>query len=79
MRHVQDIQTKPSILTKFTTGFSDCAEEVVRFVNDMDEIDVGIKQRLTRHLSGCISNMTPGVGSIYTKLFDDLRFVFIKI
>lgn len=76
---------KPTIVEKFKTGFFDCAEEVLRYVNRMEDIDSGIKQRLTHHLDNCINNLqsfgglfdglgsvdAAGLGAIYNRFFNE--------
>uniref|UniRef100_A0A1B0CLK6 Orange domain-containing protein n=2 Tax=Lutzomyia longipalpis TaxID=7200 RepID=A0A1B0CLK6_LUTLO len=66
VKHLQTIQrqqftmavnTDPTVIHKFKSGFSDCAEEVTRYVNQMDGLDSGVKQRLANHLNNCVSNI----------------------
>jgi hypothetical protein len=67
VRHLQDRQRQhmamemardPSVLNKFREGFSQCATEVSRFVQKVDGVDHGVKQRLINHLSDCCSSLT---------------------
>jgi hypothetical protein len=95
VKHLQSIQNqqlsmainiKPTIVEKFKTGFSDCADEVVRYVNRMEDVDSGIKQRLSNHLNNCIDNLqsfggmfqglgagtdAAGLGAIYNRFFNE--------
>uniref|UniRef100_A0A1B0EZI5 Uncharacterized protein n=1 Tax=Phlebotomus papatasi TaxID=29031 RepID=A0A1B0EZI5_PHLPP len=66
VKHLQTIQrqqfamavnTDPTVIHKFKSGFTDCAEEVTRYVNQMDGLDSGVKQRLANHLNNCVSNI----------------------
>ncbi|XP_055372817.1 protein deadpan [Condylostylus longicornis] len=47
------IQTDPAVVHKFKTGFTECAEEVSRFLGQLEGIDNGTKQRLMQHLNNC--------------------------
>lgn len=56
------IATDPAVLTKFRTGFSECATEVSRYVSQLENVDPVVKQRLVSHLNNCVNNlqqMTP--------------------
>ncbi|KAH8277828.1 hypothetical protein KR018_008098 [Drosophila ironensis] len=57
------IQTDPSVVQKFRTGFVECAEEVNRYVSQLDGIDSGVRQRLSAHLSNC-ANSLEQIGSM---------------
>ncbi|XP_011205979.2 protein deadpan [Bactrocera dorsalis] len=51
------IQTDPTVVHKFKTGFIECAEEVNRYINQLDGVDAMVRQRLTNHLNSCASNL----------------------
>uniref|UniRef100_A0A0A1XKT7 Protein deadpan n=1 Tax=Zeugodacus cucurbitae TaxID=28588 RepID=A0A0A1XKT7_ZEUCU len=51
------IQTDPTVVHKFKTGFIECAEEVNRYINQLDGVDVMVRQRLSNHLNNCASNL----------------------
>ncbi|EDW46902.1 protein deadpan [Drosophila sechellia] len=57
------IQSDPSVVQKFKTGFVECAEEVNRYVSQMDGIDTGVRQRLSAHLNQC-ANSLEQIGSM---------------
>lgn len=66
VKHLQTIQrqqlavsvtTDPQVLHKFKSGFSECATEVNRYINNMDGVETGVKQRLVAHLSGCVTGL----------------------
>lgn len=66
VKHLQSIQrqqlavavaTDPAVLHKFKSGFSECATEVNRYINNMDGVETGVKQRLVAHLSGCVTGL----------------------
>ncbi|XP_017105831.2 protein deadpan [Drosophila bipectinata] len=57
------IQTDPGVVQKFKTGFVECAEEVNRYVSQLDGIDSGVRQRLTAHLNNC-ANSLEQIGSM---------------
>lgn len=47
------VQTDPTVLHKFKAGFSDCSDEVSRYISQMDGVETGVKQRLIGHLNNC--------------------------
>ncbi|XP_017476364.1 PREDICTED: protein deadpan isoform X1 [Rhagoletis zephyria] len=51
------IQTDPTVVHKFKTGFIECAEEVNRYINQLDGVDAVVRQRLINHLNSCASNL----------------------
>lgn len=66
VRHLQNMQRQqmalemardPGVLNKFRAGFTECATEVSRYVNKIDGVDGGTKQRLLNHLTGCVSSI----------------------
>lgn len=66
VKHLQTVQrqqlstavaTDPAVLTKFRSGFSECATEVSRYVSHLENVDPVIKQRLVSHLNNCVSNL----------------------
>lgn len=66
VKHLQQIQrqqmasavvTDPGIIMRFKSGFDECAAEVTRFINRLEGIDSGVKQRLTTHLHRCLSSL----------------------
>lgn len=66
VKHLQNIQrqqmilsaqTDSTILHKFKSGFADCADEVTRFIGQMDGLDMNVRQRVANHLNNCVSNI----------------------
>lgn len=66
VKHLQTVQrqqlstavsTDPAVLTKFRTGFSECAGEVSRYVSHLENVDSSVKQRLVTHLNSCVNNL----------------------
>lgn len=66
VKHLQDMQrtqmrsavaSDPSVLTKFHSGFKECATEVTRYVSAIDGVDEGVKRRLLGHLTGCMTGL----------------------
>lgn len=66
VKHLQNVQRQQLILTaqtdstilhKFKSGFVDCADEVTRYIGQMDGLDMGVRQRLANHLNNCVSNI----------------------
>ena len=63
VKHLQTLQRQqlttaaladPNVLTKFKTGFTECAAEVSRIMSRMEGFDSNLRQRLMNHLSGCM-------------------------
>lgn len=52
-----NIPNDPVTVHRFRDGFSDCTNEVNRYINEMDCIDVNVKRRLMGHLSNCVNHM----------------------
>ncbi|XP_015108936.1 protein hairy [Diachasma alloeum] len=66
VKHLQTVQrqqlntavaTDPAVLSKFRSGFSECAGEVSRYVNHLENVDSAVKQRLVTHLNSCVTNL----------------------
>ncbi|XP_011868661.1 PREDICTED: protein hairy-like [Vollenhovia emeryi] len=66
VKHIQTMQRQqlnaavsndPVVLTKFRSGFSECATEVSRYVSRLENVDPTIKQRLVSHLNSCVSHL----------------------
>lgn len=66
VKHLQNLQrhqmaiavaTDPTVMTKFRSGFNECATEVARYVNRIDGVDRTIRQRLVNHLRHCITGL----------------------
>lgn len=51
------IPNDPVTVHRFRDGFSDCTNEVNRYINEMDGIDVNVKRRLMGHLSSCVNHI----------------------
>lgn len=51
------VQADPNVLHKFKAGFSDCTDEVNRYISQMDGVDSGVKQRLIGHLNNCVTGI----------------------
>lgn len=52
------VQNDPSVIHKFKAGFSDCTDEVSRYINRMEGVDSGVKNRLLNHLNNCVGVQT---------------------
>lgn len=66
VKHLQTVQrqqlttavaTDPVVLTKFRSGFSECATEVSRYVSHLENVDPVVRQRLVSHLNSCVTNL----------------------
>ncbi|XP_055317538.1 protein deadpan-like isoform X2 [Sitodiplosis mosellana] len=52
-----NVQNDPTVLYKFKAGFSDCTNEVSRYINQIDGVDATVKQRLMGHLNNCVTGI----------------------
>lgn len=52
-----NVQNDPTVLYKFKAGFSDCTNEVNRYINQIDGVDATVKQRLMGHLNNCVTGI----------------------
>ncbi|CAL4070142.1 unnamed protein product, partial [Meganyctiphanes norvegica] len=71
VKHLQAVQRQqlalavahePAVLNKFRGGFTECAQEVTRYVSRIEGVDGGVRQRLINHLGQCVgglNSMTP--------------------
>lgn len=50
-------QSDPNVLHKFKAGFADCTDEVNRYINQIDGVEAGVKQRLIGHLNTCVGGL----------------------
>lgn len=76
VKYLQNLQRNQTNLTipndaitlhRFKDGFSDCTNEVSRYINEMDGVDVNVKRRLMGHLSNCVSHIQhSGVSNRFT-------------
>lgn len=66
VRYLQTLQRSPTNLNvpneavtlhRFKDGFSDCTNEVSRYINEIDGVDVNVKKRLMGHLSNCVTRI----------------------
>lgn len=66
VKHLQNLQrqqmaiavaTDPTVMTKFRSGFNECAAEVARYVNRIDGVDRAVRQRLVGHLRSCVNGL----------------------
>ncbi|XP_063886099.1 protein deadpan-like [Scylla paramamosain] len=66
VKHLQAVQRQqlalavahdPAVLTKFRSGFTECAQEVTRYVSRI-EVEGGVRQRLLQHLGQCVSGLS---------------------
>ncbi|KAM7341809.1 deadpan [Cochliomyia hominivorax] len=51
------LQTDPTVIHKFKTGFMECAEEVNRYVSQLEGVEESVRQRLSSHLNNCASSL----------------------
>lgn len=51
------VNSDPTVATKFRSGFSQCANEVLRYLDTTHGVDGTVKSRLAGHLSGCVNSV----------------------
>ncbi|KAB7504092.1 Protein deadpan [Armadillidium nasatum] len=77
VKHLQAVQRQqlaiavandPSVLDKFKGGFSECAQEITRYISRIDGVDGGIRQRLQRHLTNCTSGLNSTTPLTFTAM-----------
>lgn len=65
VKHLQNVQKQqlamamasdPTVLQKFKTGFNECSDEVLNYVNQVDP-ENSLKQRIKTHLNKCINGL----------------------
>lgn len=60
-----NVQNDPAVLRKFKAGFADCTDEVNRYINQIDGVNSGVKQRLIGHLNNCVNGIQQITASPY--------------
>ncbi|XP_065174039.1 protein deadpan [Atheta coriaria] len=51
------IRTDPTLALKYKSGYLECASEVSSYVDQIDGVDAGLKQRLSSHLNKCANTI----------------------
>ncbi|XP_062871395.1 hairy-related 9 [Trichomycterus rosablanca] len=64
LRNLQRVQmtamsADTAILSKYRAGFSECMNEVTRFLSSCESVNTEVRARLLNHLSGCLGQMMP--------------------
>ncbi len=49
--------TDNTVVTKYRTGFNECAAEVSRYLASIDGLDNKVKERMLSHLGGCLRHV----------------------
>jgi len=49
--------TDPKVISKYATGYSQCATEVTRYLAKLDGLDSDVKTRLSSHLNSCVQKL----------------------
>lgn len=47
----------PKVVSKYATGYSQCASEVTRYLAKLDGLDSDVKSRLASHLNSCVQKL----------------------
>lgn len=79
VKHLQNLQKQQqqtisieqhqnTVLQKYRSGFNECVSEVSRFIAQLEDIEVNIKQRLVTYLANLILMPNPKVTSSLTNL-----------
>ncbi|XP_057596127.1 transcription factor HES-1 isoform X2 [Hippopotamus amphibius kiboko] len=51
------LSTDPSVLGKYRAGFSECMNEVTRFLSTCEGVNTEVRTRLLGHLAGCMTQI----------------------
>ncbi|XP_048845760.1 transcription factor HES-1-like [Brienomyrus brachyistius] len=51
------LNTDPSVLSKYRAGFSECMNEVTRFLSTCEGVNTEVRTRLLGHLASCMSQI----------------------
>lgn len=51
------MSTDTAVLSKYRAGFSECMNEVTRFLSTCEGVNTEVRSRLLNHLSGCLGQM----------------------
>lgn len=51
------LNTDPSVLGKYRAGFSECMNEVTRFLSTCEGVTTDVRTRLLGHLAGCMTQI----------------------
>ncbi|XP_048361462.1 transcription factor HES-1 [Sphaerodactylus townsendi] len=51
------LNTDPSVLGKYRAGFSECVNEVTRFLSTCEGVNTEVRTRLLGHLAGCMGQI----------------------
>ncbi|OTF76965.1 deadpan-like protein [Euroglyphus maynei] len=66
VRHLQKLQRQQiattivndtTILNKYRAGYSECANEVGRYMGSIDGVDQSLRQRILGHLNHCVNSL----------------------
>uniref|UniRef100_A0A3B3CQS2 Hairy-related 6 n=1 Tax=Oryzias melastigma TaxID=30732 RepID=A0A3B3CQS2_ORYME len=55
------LNTDPSVLGKYRAGFSECMNEVTRFLSTCEGVNTEVRTRLLGHLASCMTQINPMV------------------
>lgn len=53
----QALSCDPTVVTKYKTGFNECANEVMRYLGSVQGVDGDVRGRLMNHLSGLVTQV----------------------
>ncbi|XP_023243169.1 transcription factor HES-4-like [Centruroides sculpturatus] len=51
------VMADPNAIGKYRSGFNECANEVNRYLNQVEGVDTAVKQRLLNHLANCLTSL----------------------
>lgn len=82
VKHLQQIQRRQlilavsldrTVLEKFRTGFTECATEVQSFISQLEDVDPGLKQRLTTYLDSSVNKLEKTTPVNFANVIDSNR------
>lgn len=53
----QALSCDPTVVTKYKTGFNECANEVMRYLGSVQGVEGDVRNRLMNHLSGLVTQV----------------------
>ncbi|OQV22525.1 putative Transcription factor HES-1 [Hypsibius exemplaris] len=53
----QAVSHDPTVLSKFKSGFTECAGEIQRYLNSIETVDKQVRARILAHLGTCLNGL----------------------
>uniref|UniRef100_A0A8C8AJK7 Hes family bHLH transcription factor 1 n=1 Tax=Otus sunia TaxID=257818 RepID=A0A8C8AJK7_9STRI len=78
------LSTDPTVLGKYRAGFSECMNEVTRFLSTCEGVNTEVRTRLLGHLASCMTQINamnypapppPGAGPLPAKVYGGFQLL----